>query len=42
MDHSESIAVFKKNCGTLGISLSQTQIDQFMAYYDMLVEKNKV
>lgn len=33
---------FEKDLHSLGIQLEQHQIDQFMTYYEMLVEKNKV
>jgi 16S rRNA (guanine527-N7)-methyltransferase len=33
---------FKKETADLGISLDDGQIDQFLLYYEMLVEKNKV
>lgn len=29
-------------CGQLGLTLSQNQVDQFYQYYDYLIEKNKV
>lgn len=35
-------SVFIKDLHELDISLSETQIDQFLAYYDFLIEKNKV
>ena len=33
---------FEKGLEELGISLSEEQIGQFLTYYEMLVEKNKV
>lgn len=33
---------FEKDLGTLGITLSQEQIGQFLIYYEMLAEQNKV
>lgn len=33
---------FEKGLSALDISLSQKQLDQFMKYYEILVEKNKV
>ena len=33
---------FKKDLAELGISLSEEQIQQFITYYEMLVEWNKV
>lgn len=33
---------FKKDLEELHISISETQLDQFLTYYEMLVEKNKV
>lgn len=33
---------FKEGLSFIGISLSDTQIQQFLDYYEMLVEKNKV
>lgn len=32
----------KRKASMLGISLTQKQLDQFKAYYEMLIEKNKV
>ena len=42
MDYSNSIEIFIRNCESIGISLTPKQVDQFMQYYDMLIEKNKV
>jgi len=36
------LTVFKNGCEELGIKLSQKQFQQFITYYEMLVEKNKV
>ena len=33
---------FEKDCKALGVTLSDEQIQQFLKYYEMLVEKNKV
>lgn len=33
---------FKKDLEELHVSISETQLDQFLTYYEMLVEKNKV
>ena len=33
---------FKRKASQLGIELSETQLEQFRKYYEMLVEKNKV
>ena len=33
---------FYDDLGKLGITLSDLQIEQFLLYYEMLVEKNKV
>ncbi len=41
-DEKERMKVFAAECEELGISLSEKQIDQFLTYYHMLVEKNKV
>lgn len=38
----EKIFQFKKDLEELHISLSDAQFDQFLTYYEMLVEKNKV
>lgn len=38
----DALNQFKKDLEELHISLSDMQIDQFLIYYDMLVEKNKV
>ena len=37
-----NIEKFEKGLEELGISLSEEQIGQFLTYYEMLVEKNKV
>lgn len=33
---------FKRELKKLGISISQEQLEQFISYYEMLIEKNKV
>lgn len=33
---------FKRGLEQLGVTLDENQIQQFMAYYELLVEKNKV
>lgn len=37
-----SLGAFKKGLSELEIELSEKQINQFIAYYEMLIEKNKV
>lgn len=37
-----NIEKFKSGLLDLGIELTQNQIDQFLTYYEMLIEKNKV
>ena len=39
---SYDTTTFEKDLQSLGIQLEQHQIEQFMTYYEMLVEKNKV
>ena len=39
---SEQLLQFKKDLEEFHISLSGEQIDQFIRYYEMLIEKNKV
>lgn len=40
---TESFSIqMKRELGQLGIELSEKQMEQFFAYYEMLVEKNKV
>ena len=39
---SEQLSQFEKDLEELSITLSSEQIDQFLKYYEMLVEKNKV
>lgn len=39
---SYDTTIFEKDLQSLGIQLEQHQIEQFMTYYEMLVEKNKV
>lgn len=36
------ITYFKDNLSVLGLNLSETQLQQFMDYYELLIEKNKV
>ena len=33
---------FKSELEKLGISISEEQLEQFIRYYEMLIEKNKV
>ena len=33
---------FKSELEKLGISISEEQLEQFISYYEMLIEKNKV
>lgn len=40
--HSDQLLNFKKDLEELHITLSDVQLEQFMKYYEMLVEKNKV
>ena len=40
--YEEGLEIFNKGLEELGIELSKEQIDQFIKYYEMLVEKNKV
>ena len=40
--YEEGLKIFYKGLEELGIELSKEQIDQFIKYYEMLVEKNKV
>lgn len=35
-------AQFEKDLDSLGVSLTEKQIEQFLKYYEMLIEKNKV
>ena len=39
---NESISIFIDGCKELGLSLSEEQLKQFIRYYEMLIEKNKV
>ena len=41
-DEKEKMAAFASQCEEIGISLSEKQLDQFLVYYHMLIEKNKV
>jgi 16S rRNA (guanine527-N7)-methyltransferase len=41
-DEKEKMKAFAEQCEALGISLSKKQLDQFLTYYHMLIEKNKV
>lgn len=40
--YESEMKVFKKETEELGISLNEGQIQQFVLYYEMLIEKNKV
>lgn len=40
--HSDQLLNFKKDLEELHLTLSDVQLEQFMKYYEMLVEKNKV
>lgn len=40
--YEEGLKIFYKGLEELSIELSEKQIDQFIKYYEMLVEKNKV
>ena len=43
IDHDRfDLEQFHKDLSELHIVLSQGQIDQFLTYYEMLIEKNKV
>lgn len=42
MSYSKGIEIFNEGLKELNISLSNEQIDQFIKYYEYLVEKNKV
>lgn len=42
IDEKEKMEAFAAECEALGISLSEKQLDQFLTYYHMLIEKNKV
>lgn len=42
IDEKEKMEAFATECEALGISLSEKQLDQFLTYYHMLIEKNKV
>jgi len=42
MDKQYDITQFKKDYEALGIELTEKQIEQFIAYYEMLVEWNEV
>lgn len=35
-------AILKDSCQKIGVTLTDTQVDQFLIYYEHLVEKNKV
>lgn len=37
-----NLAVLTEGCHKIGVELDDTQIDQFLVYYEYLVEKNKV
>lgn len=36
------VSILKKSCEKIGIQLSERQVEQFLIYYEFLVEKNKV
>lgn len=38
----DNITLFEKKLNQIQVNLSDTQINQFMTYYEMLIEKNKV
>ena len=40
--YDEGLKLFNKGLEELGIELSDVQIEQFVKFYEMLVEKNKV
>lgn len=40
--HSDQLSNFKKDLKELHITLSDVQFEQFMKYYELLIEKNKV
>ena len=40
--NNENISIFIDGCKELGLSLSEGQLKQFIRYYEMLIEKNKV
>ena len=40
--YDEGLKIFNKGLEELGIELSNDQIEQFVKFYEMLVEKNKV
>ncbi len=42
IDEKEKMEAFAAECEALGISLSEKQLDQFLTYYHMLIEKNRV
>lgn len=39
---SEDLSFFRDQCHVLGLDLANRQVDQFLTFYQMLVEKNKV
>jgi 16S rRNA (guanine527-N7)-methyltransferase len=41
-DPKEKVAVFESQCKEIGITLSEKQIEQFLTYYEMLIETNKM
>ena len=40
--NNDIISKFIDGCSELGLTLSKEQLDQFISYYHMLIEKNKV
>lgn len=41
-EHITGKDILQKGCEYLGIELSGQQVDQFMSYYELLIERNKV
>ena len=41
-EHITGKDILQKGCEYLGIALSEQQSDQFMSYYELLIERNKV
>ena len=35
-------SILEKSCRSIGIELDERQTEQFLTYYDCLIEKNKV
>lgn len=42
LNHYPETAIFKESLNELGLTLSKEQLEQFMEYYVLLIEKNKV